>query len=99
MPQITLTDRAGNPSSTGATMSLVAKISVSLEDALFERVRNAAGSEGVSGWLAAAASTRLRADALMAAAEEIALETGGPFTERGFSEARQWLPSSSTPAR
>lgn len=80
-------------------MGPMAKISVSLEDALFERVRNAAGSEGVSGWLAAAASARLRADALMAVAEEIAQETGGPFTEQELSEARQWLPSSSTPAR
>ncbi|HXC23749.1 MAG TPA: hypothetical protein VNU28_04115 [Solirubrobacteraceae bacterium] len=77
----------------------MAKISVSLEDALFERVRDAAGSEGVSGWLAAAASARLRADALLAVAEEIAQETGGPFTEKELSEARQWLPSSSTPAR
>lgn len=76
----------------------MAKISVSLEDALFERVRHAAGSEGVSGWLAAAASARLRADALLAVAEEIAEQTGGPFSEQELNEARQWLPSSSTPA-
>jgi hypothetical protein len=76
----------------------MAKISVSIEDALYARVREAAGSEGVSGWLATAASARLRADALLAMAEEIAQETGGPFTEQELSEARRWLPSSSTPA-
>lgn len=80
-------------------MSGMAKISVSLEDALFERVRDAAGAEGVSGWLAAAAAARLRADALLAVADEIAQETGGPFTELELSEARRWLPSSSTLAR
>jgi hypothetical protein len=32
-------------------------------------------------------------------AEEIAHETGGPFTEQELSEARRWLPSSSTAAR
>jgi hypothetical protein len=79
-------------------MQDMAKISVSLEDALYERVRAAAGAEGVSGWLAAAASARLRADALMAVADEIAQETGGPFTEQELEEARRWLPSSSTPA-
>jgi hypothetical protein len=77
----------------------MAKISVSLEDELYARVREASGSEGVSGWLAAAASARLRADALRAAAEEIAHHTGGPFTEKELAEARRWLPSSSTAAR
>jgi hypothetical protein len=48
--------------------------------------------------LAEAAATRLRADALRAAAQEIAETTGGPYTERELSEAREWLPSSSTPA-
>jgi hypothetical protein len=76
----------------------MAKISVSLEDSLYERVRDAAGSEGVSGWLAAAASARLRADVLVAVANEIAQETGGPFTEQELEEARRWLPSSSMPA-
>ncbi|HEY5285702.1 MAG TPA: hypothetical protein VIJ50_01185 [Solirubrobacteraceae bacterium] len=76
----------------------MAKISVSLEDDLYQSVREAAGPEGVSAWLAAAASARLRADALMAVAEEIAAETGGPFTEQELNEARQWLPSSSTQA-
>jgi hypothetical protein len=76
----------------------MAKISVSLEDDLYGRVRSAAGSEGVSSWLATAAAARLRADALRAVAEEIAHETGGPFTEQELSEARRWLPSSSTPA-
>lgn len=80
-------------------MTDVAKISVSLEDALYERVRDAAGSEGVSGWLATAASARLRADALIAVTEEIAQETGGPFTEQEIAEARKWLPSSSTAER
>jgi hypothetical protein len=77
----------------------MAKISVSLEDDLYQRVRDAAGADGVSGWLADAASTRLRADALRAAAEEIAASTGGPYTQQELSEARTWLPSSSTPAR
>ncbi|MGA9876744.1 MAG: hypothetical protein WBQ21_13145 [Solirubrobacteraceae bacterium] len=76
----------------------MAKFSVSLEDDLYQRVREAAGQEGVSGWLALAASARLRADALLAVANEIAHETGGPFTEQELEEARRWLPSSSTPA-
>lgn len=75
------------------------KISVSLEDELYERVRDKAGSQGVSGWLANAAAARLRSEALLAVAEEIALETGGPFTDRELAEAHEWLPSSSTPAR
>jgi post-segregation antitoxin (ccd killing protein) len=76
----------------------MAKISVSLDDELYQRVRAAAGSDGVSGWLADAASARLRADAMRAVAEEIAEATGGPYTEHELSEARKWLPSSSTPA-
>jgi hypothetical protein len=75
------------------------KISVSLEDELYERVRDAAGSGSVSGWLADAAAARLRTDAMRAVADEIAEATGGPYTERELSEAREWLPSSSTPAR
>jgi hypothetical protein len=77
----------------------MAKISVSLEDDLYQRVRDAAGADGVSGWLADAAAARLRANALRAVANEIAEETGGPYTEHELSEARKWLPSSSTPAR
>jgi hypothetical protein len=77
----------------------MAKISVSLEDDLYRRVRDAAGSDGVSGWLADAAAARLRANALRAVADEIAEETGGPYTERELGEARKWLHSSSTPAR
>ena len=73
------------------------KISISLEDDLYQQVRNAAGSDGVSGWLAAAAAARLRVDALRAVANEIAETTGGPYTEREISEAREWLPSSSMP--
>jgi len=77
----------------------MAKISVSLEDDLYQRVRDAAGPDGVSGWLAEAAATRLRSNTLYAVANEIAAETGGPFTEEELSEARRWLHSSSTPAR
>ena len=40
----------------------------------------------------------LRIEALNAVAEEIAQATGGPYSEREISEAREWLPSSSTPA-
>jgi hypothetical protein len=80
-------------------MSRMAKISVSLDDDLYARVREASGSEGVSGWLARAASARLRADALLAVAEEIAADTGGPYTDRELADARRWLPSSSTAAR
>jgi hypothetical protein len=74
------------------------KISISLEDDLYRQVRTAAGSDGVSGWLAGAAAARLRLDALRAVAEEIAEATGGPYTEHEIGEARGWLPSSSTPA-
>jgi hypothetical protein len=74
------------------------KISVSLEDDLYERVRDAAGPNGVSSWLADAAATRLRSNTLLAVANEIAAETGGPLTEDELSEAQRWLPSSSTPA-
>jgi hypothetical protein len=77
----------------------MAKISVSLEDDLYQRVRDAAGSDGVSGWLADAAAARLRAGALRTVAEEIAEETGGPYTELELGAAQKWLPSSSTPAR
>lgn len=79
-------------------MSELAKISISLDDDLYRQVRDAAGKQGVSGWLAAAASARLRADALLAVAEEIAEETGGPLTEQELAEARRWLHSSSTAA-
>jgi len=77
----------------------MAKISVSLEDDLYRRVRDAAGPAGVSSWLADAAARTLRSNTLYAVANEIAAETGGPFTEDELSEARAWLPSSSTPAR
>lgn len=76
----------------------VAKISVSLEDDLYERVRDAAGPSGVSRWLADAAAARLRSNTLYAVANEIAAETGGPLTDDELSEARKWLPSSSMPA-
>jgi hypothetical protein len=77
----------------------MAKISVSLEDELYQHVRDAAGSSGVSGWLADAAAMRLRADALRMVAEDIAQSTGGAYTEHELDAARAWLPSSSTPAR
>jgi hypothetical protein len=74
----------------------VAKISVSLDDSLYQRVRSAAGPAGVSNWLADAASAKLRADALLAVAREIADATGGAYSEDELAEARGWLPSSST---
>jgi hypothetical protein len=78
----------------------MAKISVSLENGLYQRVRDAAGPDGVSGWLADAATARLRANALRDVAKEIAEATGGPYTESELREAREWLsPSSSTPVR
>ncbi len=76
----------------------MAKISVSFEDGLYQRVREAAGPSGVSGWLADAAAARLRFETLSGVAEEIAAATGGPYTEDELSEASRWLPSSSTPA-
>ncbi|MGI8902237.1 MAG: hypothetical protein ACR2IP_00900 [Solirubrobacteraceae bacterium] len=69
----------------------MAKISVSLEDELYERVRDEAGSAGVSSWLADAARSRLRADALLGVALEIAEATGGPYSDDELSEARGWL--------
>lgn len=83
----------------GATMLRMAKISVSLDDELYERVRASAGESGVSGWLAEAASARLRAEALLDVAEEIASKSGGPYSAEELDEARRWLPSSSIPAR
>jgi len=77
-------------------MSDLAKISISLDDDLYRKVRDAAGKQGVSAWIASAAAARLRADALLSVAEEIASETGGPFTEQELQEARGWLRSSST---
>jgi len=80
-------------------MTDVAKISISLDDDLYRQVRQVAGKQGVSAWLAAAAASRLRSETLLAVADEIAAETGGPFTERELDEARKWLRSSSTAAR
>lgn len=79
-------------------MSTMAKISVSLEDDLYNRIRENAGSQGVSRWLADAAAARLRKEALLEVAQEIALQTGGPFTDQELAEARKWLRSSSTQA-
>lgn len=75
----------------------MAKISISLDDKLYERIRLAAGNEGVSAWIAAVAAARLRKDVLREVAQEIAEETGGPFTEEERERARKWLFSSSTP--
>lgn len=73
-------------------MRLVTKISISLDDELYARVRDAAGSGGISGWLADAASLRLRSEALVRVADEIAESTGGPYTEDERAAAREWLP-------
>jgi hypothetical protein len=81
-----------------ATVMGVAKISISLDDQLYRQVRTAAGEEGVSGWLAAAAGARLRMERLREVAEEIGRATGGPYSEEELREARTWLPSSSTQA-
>lgn len=77
----------------------VAKISVSLQEELYVRVRDAAGPSGISGWLAGAAAARLRSEGLLAVADEIAEASGGPYTEQELIEARAWLPSSSIPVR
>jgi hypothetical protein len=70
-------------------MILMTKISISLEDDLYRRVHDAAGPDGVSGWLAGAASARLRADALRAVSEEIAEATGSRYTAHELGEARE----------
>jgi len=90
-------DRVGHTS--GATILRVAKISISLDDALYQRIRRAAGKDGVSSWIADAAAARLRKDILHEVADEIAEATGGPFTEQEKEEARKWLLWYSTPER
>jgi hypothetical protein len=77
----------------------MAKISVSLDDELYDRVRSAAGADGVSGWLADAALARLRAETLRSIAAEIADESGGHYTEAELAQAREWLGLSLTPVR
>ena len=72
---------------------VVAKISVSLDDELYQHVRDVAGGAGVSAWLAQAAAERLAAEALLAVAEDIAAATGGAYTETELAQAREWLPS------
>lgn len=69
----------------------MAKISISIDDELYERVRARAGRAGVSAWLAEAADARLRAEALHEVAAEIAEATGGPFTDQELLEAGAWL--------
>jgi post-segregation antitoxin (ccd killing protein) len=69
----------------------MAKISISIDDDLYQRLRAVAGSAGVSAWLAEAANARLRAEALHEVAAEIAEATGGPFTDQEIDEAGAWL--------
>ena len=71
---------------------VVTKISISLDDELYTRVRDAAGRGGISGWLSDAASLRLRSEALVHVADEIAEATGGPYTSDERAAAREWLP-------
>jgi hypothetical protein len=70
----------------------VAKISISLDDELYARVRNAAGTRGISGRLADAASLRPRSEALLAVANEIAESTRGAHTHDELAAARSLLP-------
>lgn len=77
----------------------MAKISISLDDDLYQRIRREAGEEGVSAWLAAAATKHLRSNILREVASEIAEATGGPFTEEEKAEARKCLYWYSTPER
>lgn len=88
-----------NGHTAGATIASVAKISISLDDDLYQRIRRAAGNEGVSAWISDAAAARLRKDILREVAGEIAEATGGPFTEQEKEEARKWLLWYSTPER
>jgi hypothetical protein len=69
----------------------MAKISISLDDDLYQRLRMAAGNKGVSAWLAETAAARLRKEILREVADEIAQETGGPFTQQEKEKARRWL--------
>lgn len=71
---------------------MVTKISISLDDELYERVRAAAGGGGISGWLADAAAARLRAQALLQVADEIATGSGGPYADHELAAARKCLP-------
>jgi predicted transcriptional regulator len=75
----------------------MAKISISLDDDLYQRLRIAAGKKGVSAWLAETAAARLRREILRGVVDEIVEETGRPITEQEREEARRWLFSSSTP--
>lgn len=84
-------------STNGATIALVAKISISLDDDIYQRVREVAGERGVSAWIAETAAARLRREVLREVVNEIVEETGRPITEREREEARRWLSSSSTP--
>ncbi len=84
-------------STNGATIASVAKISISLDDDIYQRVREVAGDRGVSAWIAETAAARLRREVLREVVNEIVEETGRPITERERAEARRWLPSSSTP--
>lgn len=75
----------------------MAKISVSLDDALLERIRDNAPGRNVSGFLAEAAERELRRRALRAYVEEVEAETG-PLTEKELEEGRRWLSSLTRPS-
>lgn len=84
-------------STNGATIASMAKISISLDDDIYQRVREVAGDRGVSAWIAETAAARLRREVLREVVNEIVEETGRPITQQGREEARRWLSSSSTP--
>ncbi len=73
----------------------MAKISVSIDDALLEQVRERAGGN-VSGWLAGAVEAQLRRVALLRFAAEAEAEFGPP-TDEDRERVERWL-SSATPA-
>lgn len=95
---MTTTKQGPSGQTNGATIASMTRITISLDDDLNQRVREAAGKRGISAWLAEVAEARLRGEVLHEVASEIAEETGGPFTEQEKEEARRWLFSSSTPA-
>ncbi|MGH2842601.1 MAG: hypothetical protein ACRDKL_03315 [Solirubrobacteraceae bacterium] len=75
----------------------MAKISVSIDDAVLDEIRVRAEAGNVSGWLADAAQRKLRMDALSAYADEVE-ELSGPLTERELANARAWLSSVTRPS-
>jgi hypothetical protein len=71
------------------------KISVSIDDELLDAIRADQPEGGVSRWLADAARRKLRAQALLAYADEVEAASG-PLDDRELEQARAWL-SSATP--